>query len=349
MTLKNLRSAALLALVSLSPLFVPTTAAAFGAPACDAAPPPVMTLAYGSRYATDSANRSQIDKQSNAEVNAALKPVDDFLRDLTSLANEVANPGADAAAISECALSQIATWADANALANLESRTARLTIGSRLAGFGFVLLQTVPHARNSSQMQRIAPWLEGLMLDQMVFWEEEAPDGARRGNLRAWAALAGATIGTVIDDPVVRGWSAWSSSYVICTANPDGSLPQEMTRGKYALHYQLHAIAPLTVSSALLSRRGIDLTARCDHALARIVDFAVNDLKDGMATQAITGQRQSLFDGTDTLESFQLAWLEAYLSIHYDPALIGLADAYRPLNYSKLGGDQAALWQQMQW
>lgn len=324
----------------------PTTALA--AVDCKPAPQPILTLAFGSRYADAGQGSTELDEDNSANVDNALRPVDDFLRDLTDLANSVHGAGADAPAVANCVLDQIAVWAEANALADLR-KNARLTIGSRLAGFGLVMLQVVPHAEQHRKLEVIRDWLDLRMTDQMLYWEAEAPDGASRGNLRAWAALAGATIGTVADDPVIRGWAAWSASYVICTANPDGSLPQEMTRGKFALHYQLHAIAPLTVSAALLSRSGFDLTSRCDHALNRIVMFAVNDLDTGAATAQIAGEKQSFFDGTDKLEGWQLSWLEAYLTIHFDPGLITLAEQYRPLSYSKLGGDQTVMWAQMRW
>ena len=342
MTSSGLRGA-LLALALLTPFAAATPVAAQSSSPC-VAPPPVLTLAFGSRYIPEGESRSQIDEQANARVEAQLAPVDDFLRSLTDTANKALEPGADSAALAECVMGQIASWAEANALADLATRTSRLTFGSRLAGFGLVMLQVKPLAPESRHLAVINPWLEARMTDQMLFWEADAPDGASRGNLRAWAGLAGATIASVIDDPVIRGWAAWSASYVICTANPDGSLPQEMSRDRLALHYQLHAVAPLTVSAALLSQQGIDLTGRCDHALRRIVDFTVSDLETGLRTAAITGVTQSYFDGSDTIEGWQLAWLEAYLTIHFDPALIGLADQYRPLNYSKLGGDQTLIW-----
>jgi poly(beta-D-mannuronate) lyase len=196
-------------------------------------------------------------------------------------------------------------------------------------------------------MAAINAWLAGLMQAQMTFWEQDAPKGARQGNLRAWAALAGSATARLTQDPVIRAWSTWSISYVLCTASDDGSLPREMERGRLALKYQLHATAPLVLSTLLLAQDGINLTDTCGGALRRIVDFAMADLDDGSHTQAITGEAQSFFDGSDTLEGFHLAWVVAYLTL--DPtaagdAFDGLADRFGPLNYSKLGGNQKLLW-----
>ena len=334
--------AALLAAVLLA-----GTAQAQDAFECGAAPEPVASLSYGSRYAEDSESRSELDEAANAEADDALRPVDDFLRDLTEAANLVFRDKTDTEAVANCVVGQIATWAEAGALGDLQSDTSNLTIGSRLAGFGLVLLQVLPHTTEKAEVAQIKTWLAGLMQTQMLFWEEQAPKGARQGNLRAWAALAGSTAAEILDDPVMRGWAAWSVSYVLCKADADGSLPQEMSRGKFALKYQLHAIAPLVVSMLLLDRQGIALKDTCDGAIARIVGFAVDDLDSGKATAQITGKEQSFFDGSDKVEGFHLAWLEAYLLL--DPArdrkkLNALAEDYRPLSYSKLGGNQSIIW-----
>ena len=317
---------------------------------CAAAPEPVLSLSYGSRYTADSTTRSEIDAAGAAEADDALRPVDDFLRDLTETANGVFEDGADTRAIADCVLGQIAIWAEADALSDLQSEASNLTVGSRLAGFGLVLLQVLPHATDTGQVAVIKDWLRRLVQAQTQYWETEAPNGARQGNLRAWAALGGASTAAILDDPALRSWAAWSVSNVLCSASPDGSLPQEMGRGSYALHYQLHAIAPLVVATLLLNRQGVDLQNTCDGALGRIVAFAVNDLDSGAATQALSGEVQSYFDGTDTLDGFNLAFIEPYLQLADIPnreALNRLAEPYRPLSYSKLGGNQTLIWQAM--
>jgi poly(beta-D-mannuronate) lyase len=209
------------------------------------------------------------------------------------------------------------------------------------------MLQVSPHTTRADDLNVIRQWLAGLMRTQMTFWEQDAPKGARQGNLRAWAALAGSATARLTQDTAIAAWSTWSVSYVLCTAAEDGSLPREMDRGRLAFKYQLHATAPLVLATLLLAQDGTDLTGTCNNALRRIVDFAMADLADGSHTQAITGEVQSFFDGSDTLEGFHLAWVEAYLAL--DPAaagdaFAGLAERYGPLNYSKLGGNQKLLW-----
>jgi poly(beta-D-mannuronate) lyase len=244
-------------------------------------------------------------------------------------------------------VAQIATWADADALAGLDSNTARLTIGARLAGFALVLLQIDPATADPATLARIDSWLTRRLTEQIDYWEEDAPEGARTGNLRAWAALAAAATAARTADPALRYWAAASAARVLCSAAPDGSLPQEMRRGRLALQYQLHAITPLTVTALLLERQGLPLTGICDAALDRAVGFALSDLADGTRSAALSGAAQSFFDGSDTLEDFHLAWIEAYLRL---PVAAHAAQAEtliaprRPLTYSKLGGNQTLIW-----
>lgn len=312
---------------------------------CPAPPDPVVSLSFDSRYVPQDDSRSEIDPDARDLAEAAITPVDTFLRDLVRAANRVVagHPAADA----DCLAAQLAVWARADALSDLGSDTARLTIGARLAGFALVLRQIMPATTRSEDVDAVRHWLVTRMEEQIVFWQDTAPPGARQGNLRAWAALAGAAIADFSDEAAIRDWSAASLTDVLCTVAPDGSIPQEMRRGRLALHYQLHAIGPLVTAILILAEQGLPLHDICDDALGRAVLFAVDDLATGAATQAITGEVQSFFDGTTELRGFHLAWIEAYLRLPDMPRrddLDRLADDWRPLNYSKLGGNQTLLW-----
>lgn len=311
---------------------------------CPPPPEPVLTLDYGSRYTDDSETRSEIDDAAEAELEASLQPLDDFIRVLAELANQVYLADAPRAEIAECVTRQIAVWARAQALQDLASSTARLTIGSRIAGFGMVLRQVTPHGGAPEDLVVIQDWLSALAHAQMTFWEEDAPPGAKRGNLRAWAALGAAATADLTDDGILRSWAAWSMDYVLCSAAPDGSLPQEMSRGRLAYHYQLHAVAPLVVTTRLLRDHGLYPGARCGDALTRVVAFTLADMSDGARTREITGEDQRYFDGEDSLSGYNLAWLPAWQTLAPDPELAQLAADFQPLSSSKLGGDQSLIW-----
>ncbi len=311
---------------------------------CGTAPSPIISLSFASRYAEDDASRATVDPAREAEAEDALKPLDRFIDQLADRTEALYSGRVrDRQRAATCVLEQLGGWAEADALSDLGTETVRLTIGSRYAAFALILWQTLPYAPDNPSRAGILDWLDRRMRAQMAFWPE-APSGAQRGNLRAWAGLAAAAVSVQTDSADLRDWADAGITEVLCSANPDGSLPQEMSRGAFALHYQLHAIAPLVTAVVLLERQGIPASRHCGGAIHRIVDFAVSDLSDGARTRAITGVEQSLFDGSEQLTAFQLAWIEQYQILRRSDVLEALAADLRPLIYTKLGGNQTALW-----
>lgn len=347
MTARNLATARHLAMAMsfiAAPLATPL--AAEDAPDCAAAVEPVVTLGFGSRYAEDSKNRSDFDEESDKAVTAALKPIDDFIADLARQTDVLNTPDADEAvalAAATCVMDLILPWAEADALSDLSTQGANLSAPSRVGGIAFAYAAArtrLPDAANPV----IDAWLLALARQTMTFFDTEAPPRAARNNLRAWAGVAVARIGLTLDDPVLIGWGAVSATLVACTAAPDGSLPQEMWRGKLALHYQLHAVAPLVVTAALLEDTRPGLFAICDGAIPRVVGFTVAALADPAPVEAITGKAQSVGGPDDPARDFELAWGPAYLRFVPDPVVEALVKDVEKLGNSKLGGDQRLLW-----
>ena len=315
--------------------------------ACPDAPEPVLTLDFASRYEGSDATRSTLNKANADAAKAALKPLDGFVSDLAKdLAQALTETdAAQQRAAADCILQRMAAWARADALSDLESRSVNLTIGARLAAFGIMAHRAARHAQDTAALAQVSDWLALRVGEQMTFWET-APDGASRGNLRSWAALAAAASAALSDDPITRGWAAWSTKYVLCTANEDGSLPQEMSRGRLALHYQVHAIAPLVTTALLLERQDLPVRDLCGGALARAVAFTLADMEDGRLSAGITGVVQSYFDGSDTFDPFQMAWLVPWYHLSGDPEIADRIATFDTLSYSKLGGDQSLIWAQ---
>ncbi|TNC50856.1 alginate lyase [Rubellimicrobium rubrum] len=313
---------------------------------CPAVPDPVVTLEYGSRYTAESEDRSDLDAETNAEVDRALGPVDDFIIDLANAANRAEEGGEDAVLAADCVVDAVAVWAEANALSDLGSMNAEISTPSRLGGIALAYLQARPHAAQSDDAQQtvIEDWLQERMLSTMAYFDNEAPERASQNNLRAWAGLAAAAVGTATSNGDITGWAADTVELVACQADSDGALPLEMARGPRALQYQLHATAPLVVGAALLSEAGADLFAACDGAIHRIVNFVPQAFEDPDLVAEKAGETQTYFDGEDELEGWELAWAEAYLSKFDSPALAGMVEEFRPLANSKLGGAQDLFW-----
>ena len=323
-------------------------------PDCPAPVDPVVSLGFGSRYSADSKTRSDFDAAGDAAVTAALKPIDDFIADLARqtdsllAADQAADPSLTdleaGLAVANCVVDLIHRWAAADALSDLASQGANLSAPSRLGGiafaYGAVRDRVAPDARTAT----IDAWLAARARQTMAFFDTEAPPRASRNNLRAWAGLAVTRIGLVLGDAALITWGAASAELVACEASPDGSLPNEMWRGKLALHYQLHATGPLVLTAALLAGRKPDLFTACNRAIPRIVGFTIAGLADPAIVEAITGKAQSVGGPDDPPRDFELAWAAAYLRLTPDPALAALIKPIEKLGNSKLGGDQRLLW-----
>src|SRR5690606_26213011 len=111
----------------------------------------------------------QIDTEANEKVDEALGPIDDFLRALTDAANTVLAPGAERPAIADCVIARMAAWARADAMGDLVSTTANLTVGSRLAAFGLAALQVAPFVTAPDDLEAVRLWLHRRQRAQMVF------------------------------------------------------------------------------------------------------------------------------------------------------------------------------------
>jgi len=329
----------LLASLTAFSLFSVAFAYAEGQVKCPAITPPVIRLDIGSRYEDEDASRSVIDEDANDAVNNALKPLDAYVRSLASLIDEKPEQGHPDIRY-RCLYRSLKTWADAGALSDLDTLNANLAISPRLSGISIVYYRATQTVMPAPEDQAaINHWLEERAIDVKSFFDTKAPQMASRNNLRAWAGLAVSQVGVLTGNQDLIRWGADSNQLVICSADSNGSLPFEMKRGDKALHYQLHAVAPLVVNAALLNSRFSDSFAVCDGKLDRIVDFTVTAINDPTVVGKQVGKKQTFTKGNEKLEAFQIAWLEPYLKYRKNPKALQLVKRYRPLTNSMLGGN----------
>lgn len=313
--------------------------------ACFAATPPVLKLAYPSRYTKDSKSRSDFDEKADAAVDAALKPVDDFIVDLATTANRsLTEPDAKALLAADCVVDRIHDWAAADALAALESDGAQLSVPSRVAAIAIAYAQALPKATPDARMAVIDGWLRARVTASMAFFDTKAPPRASKNNLRAWAALGAAQAGLILNDTAMIDWAVASVERVACTAAADGSLPNEMWRGKLALHYQIHAVGPLVFTAGLLKDKAPDLLQACDSAIIRAAQFAVAGAKDPKIVERVVGAPQKFDADPGKLKAFEFAWITAFLAQVDDAQIKAFALNFDGLSNSKLGGKQSLLW-----
>lgn len=316
------------------------TTNAFAEDTCPAPLVPVVNVDLPSRYKDNDKSRSEIDDSLNAEVEKSLAPIDGFIRDLADMANKTMDESkADASA--DCIFSNLTTWAKAGALTQAETMNAHLALSSRIAGIAatYARAQTVKSpAKDDASL--IEKWLFDLAENQVEFFDNEAPPMASRNNHRAWAGLAAAQVGAITNKQSLVDWGAKTNEMLICSANEDGSLPEEMKRRDKALHYQLHAVAPLVVTTRVLYPLRPEVLQACNGKLDKIVDFTIAALAKPAIVAKLADAKQSFQTKKEKLRAFQIAWLEPYLYLQdNDKAAQDLANAFRPLSNSFLGGN----------
>jgi poly(beta-D-mannuronate) lyase len=330
---------------------------AFHAPAvlakCEPVPQPVVRVSLPSRYTDGSATRSEIDEAENARVNAILAPVDKYVSLLARQTSDALRLARDkepekARVLADCVMIGLAAWAKADALSRLNSVNARLAIPSRIGGAAFAYALAAPLAsRNEARNKDVRRWLVARAGDTVKFFDDpKTPPRASRNNLRMWAALAVLRIGLTTKDAALTSWSEMSFRKALCTANADGSLPLEMERGPLALHYQLHATAPIVIGVALLQAEGgRDLRKTCNNAASRIVNFTATAIRKPAIASARAGVQQKRITGLSSVEGFELAWIPAWQTLGLSPDLKNYAPAKLNLSNSKLGGNQTLIWE----
>jgi poly(beta-D-mannuronate) lyase len=300
---------------------------------------PVVSLDFGSRYTADSKTRSDIDEESNQAVDDALKPIDKFIQDLSRETNASATGDDGSVANARCVFDAVFAWAKADALSDMQSMNAKLAVPSRLGGIAVAYGQVRGLTQKSGkEIAVIESWLKRRANETRVFFDTEAPKNASRNNLRAWASFAVGEVGILTSDTTLVAWAQNSNKAMIDQSSADGSLPLEMARGKYALHYQLHAVAPLVTSIARLCDAGYSAAGADAAKLRRVARFSVAAVANPLLVVKIAKVEQQWTADPKKLAG-TLAWLEPYMALSADAGLITKTTVVRPLLNSKLGGD----------
>jgi poly(beta-D-mannuronate) lyase len=312
---------------------------------CGIAAEPVISLDYGSRYKADSQTRSDLDENSNDAVNDALAPVDGFVQDLSRLANSahIQSDPEKAAKAAACVFSAVHDWAKVDALSSLDSTNAKLSSPSRIGAIALAFAQITTLAPdNKEQREVIDGWLSRRAEDIISFFDSGAPAKASQNNLRAWASLAVGEVGILTGNQKFIDWSALSNQMIAGLASDDGSLPLEMARGKYALHYQLHAISALITSTARLCESGYDFDPNFLGRLEKIAAFSLSALNDPQIVESVTGNQQK-DEQISAKKTSSIAWIENLSFLSGKDMLPAKFRKFRPLVNSKLGGNLTTL------
>jgi len=196
--------------------------------------------------------------------------------------------------------------------------------------------------RDSGEISReqaavILPWMTQVARQARDYYDDkEKKDGASSlNNHDYWAAVELAAVGIAANDRSDFDWAMTAAKDGIRAIRSDGTLPQEMRRGKRALHYHLYAAAPLVMLAELGLPNGVDLYAANDGALKRLVRVSTAGLVDPTFFEKSAGIPQEV-PVPPTAEA--IGWARPFNRRFPDATITKLLGESRSLSYMYLGG-----------
>jgi poly(beta-D-mannuronate) lyase len=191
----------------------------------------------------------------------ATRAYTEFEQRITSGMNQYLATGSHAE--SACALAQLDTWAQAQALLDYEPRSqawyqVEWTLGSAAITTSVLVNDTT---LDPAQLHRVITWLDTVSNKDLTF---ERPD-QDMNNHHYWRALAAISVGVVASDDKLFRFGIDAYKEAIDEIDPAGAFPREMVRHENAIHYQGFALEPLILIAEFASHQGIDLYAYQSH------------------------------------------------------------------------------------
>lgn len=273
------------------PLFIAAVLAALGAVNTSAAQPACLQMELPRRVEAvpfySDQKGSVIDPKRRELDNALMQGIRDARDHVGKLIDEALRTHVSDK--SACAAANFASWARTAALTdpplNLEARYERPLF---TLSFALMLLK----AENIFPRQdwpAINGWLILLAKEDVRAYRENTKI---RNNIYYWVGAMAAAAALLHEDRELTDFADTVWNDALREADADGSLPQEMARGRRALTYQLYATDALLVLSRLREARQTKLTDEQKNRWARIVGFAESAVCEPTRLSARTGVEQ---------------------------------------------------------
>ncbi|MEA9355327.1 alginate lyase family protein [Bacteriovorax sp. PP10] len=292
----------------------------FKVEACPSPSAIVYTLDANSFY--NDAHHSLIDPELKKKHDDAVKPLENFIRSIAKMSDKYIQDPVKNLSEGHCANAWILSWAKQNAmLGEMKTNQSYSERKWMLAGIGLVYGKTRAIIKPDENLI-IESWLKKLADLTMVHSDQYK---GTRNNHYYWEGLAVGVVGAITKDSKYLSWSKQVFSNAMDKIQKDGSLIEEMNRGKRAIHYQAFATAPLVVMSSIL-----DLQS---DKLKELVRFTYLAISHPETIEKRLGVKQ------DALTPSNLGWLLVYLRRNPDAEISNFLKTKSSLYTSKLGGN----------
>ena len=287
-------------------------------------------------YAQNDPTHSIIDPVRQKEYDRTSGPVKHEGNVVVAAADAYRTTGSEQAAA--CVIHHLEIEARNHALTGKMSSSQAYFVQGWVAGAAAIAYLKVDGAKRSTPAQRalILPWLQrNADLTRGFYTQRARESGTGAQNHFYWAAIQLAATAIATNDRAEFDWAMDRAKAGIAAIQPDGTLPEEMRRGKRALHYHLYAASPLVMLAELGLPNGVDLYSENGGALKKLVKISTEGLIDPSLFEKRTGIPQ---ERPDPPSPEAIGWAEPYNRRFPDPIITRLLKECSDHSYMYLGG-----------
>lgn len=324
---------AAIAFVVLTFVSSPSVPAAATQVRCPQPPDPVRAINLQGYY--KDAAKSVVDRAAAARKRATVKPLKSYLNAVTRLADRAitARPALRREGYGQCAIFWLRAWAEGGAyLGVMGSKQAKAQRKWDLAGLALAYLKVRRYA-GPVDRSVVDPWLQEIADRARAVYKSP---GKIRNNHWYWLGLGLGAVGLATGSE--RHWNEARTIMQDAAheVRSDGFLPEELKRGKRALHYHAFSLMPLVTLAELASAKGEDWYKLNSNSLHRLVQKTTLSLKNPVEIERIVGVSQERPLRT------RAGWVQLYKSRFTDRRLPVDLPASKPY-HRWLGGHVLAL------
>lgn len=308
---------------------------------CRTPPPAVRDILTVSKFGADrrAHGSTVIDPEAEAEYEASTEALTDFTRYVTQLTNGFSKLNTSGARDARCALSWMNSWAEQDGLLGQVNEAGVAVRKWELASLSAAYLKIRNVPADPAQSARVRRWLGRVGAAVKADYSRNLKVDSRSNNHLNWAAWAVMAAAVASEDHELFDWSIDRFRYALAQIEDDGTLPLELKRRQLALSYHNYALGPLIMLREGALANGVALTLKEQDKLSKLVGVVITGLGNPEYLERKAGSAQDL----KKFSPESLAWLEPYYARSRDPRAVPLLQRYRPLSYTRLGGNLTEL------
>ncbi len=302
--------------------------------ACEQPPDPVREV-EAVPYLTDR-NESIADPDLLAQHRAAVKPVEDYARNIQQIAEAYLRSQPADGSIADCAMDWLLRWAGEDAmLAPVANSTAARQREFMVAAIAVPYLSVREDSTQfTAKREQAGQWFAALGRAIMADWE--ASPQRPRPSTRIWGGAAVMLAGAAAEDRGLYEAGLRRVRAVLPLIRADGAIQGETDRLSRMRHTHMVALNGLVLAAETAARNGADLYAEQNGAIRRLADLALRGMVDEAVFDGLAGARQQW---PGRLSGSMFAWAEAYYARFADARAVPLLKQYRPARSVAFGGD----------